>query len=69
MSRMTHKPSGSVDFWSVSYRGQEIAAQRHFRGWLVYLNNVMQPGMLFADARAAANWLRRKVDEQSPAAS
>lgn len=62
---MTQTPSESVEFWSTSYRGQDIAVQRHYRGWLVYLNKVMQQDMLFDDAREAARWLRRKVDEQT----
>ena len=69
MSKMRHKPSESSDFWSMSYRGQEIAIYRHYRGWLVYLNTVKQQGLTFGDARAAANWLRRRVDEQAASAS
>jgi hypothetical protein len=53
----------------MSYRGHEIAAQRHYSGWLVYLNQVMQQGVLFEDVREAAVWLRRKVDEQRAAAN
>ena len=67
MSTATQKQSESADFWSMSYRGQEIAAQRHYSGWLVYLNQVMLQGILFEDVREAAAWLRRKVDEQSAA--
>ena len=69
MSKIAQEPSEPVDFWSMSYRGQEIAVQYHYSGWLVYLNKVIQHGILFGDARAAANWLRRKVDEQAAAAS
>lgn len=65
MSTLTQIPTESADFWSMSYRGQEIAAQRHYRGWLVYLNKVMQQGVMFEDGRSAATWLRRKVDEQT----
>ena len=70
MSRtMTQTPSESAEFWSASYRGQEIAVQRHYRGWLVYLNQVMLQDVLFENAREAASWLRRKVDEQTAAAN
>ena len=68
MSRLTQNVAEAADFWAASYRGQEIAAQRHYNGWLVYLNQVMQQGMLFEDHRDAALWLRRKVDEQTLAA-
>ena len=57
-------PCEAVDFWSTSYRGHDIATQRHYRGWLVYLNKVMQQDMVFGDARAAARWLRGQVDER-----
>lgn len=69
MSKIRHTPSEAIDFWSMSYRGQEIAVYRHYRGWLVYLNTVKQQGLTFGDARAAANWLRRAVDEQVASAS
>ncbi len=69
MSNTAQTVSESADFWSMSYRGQEIAAQRHYSGWLVYLNRVMLQGVLFEDGREAAAWLRRKVDEQSVATS
>ena len=69
MSGSTPREADIADFWVTSYRGQEIAAQRHYNGWLVYLNKVMQQGMLFEDHRDAAIWLRRKVDEQTVAAS
>ena len=42
MSRLTQNVAEAADFWAASYRGQEIAAQRHYNGWLVYLNQVMQ---------------------------
>ena len=40
MSKIAQEPSEPVDFWSMSYRGQEIAVQYHYSGWLVYLNKV-----------------------------
>ena len=64
MSEARHKQFEAIDFWSMSYRGHAIAVQRHRSGWLVYLNEVMQQGMVFTEARAAANWLRRKVDDK-----
>lgn len=54
----------SVDFWSTSYRGHQIAAQRHYRGWLVYVNNVMQHGKLFGNEIEAAIWLRSEVNQR-----
>jgi hypothetical protein len=50
------------DFWSDSYRGHTIAALNHGRGWLVYLDHVLQHNKLFATAEAAAAWLKRQVD-------
>ena len=67
MSRLTQSEVEAFNSWATSYSGHEIAAQRHYNGWLVYLNKVMQPGMLFEDHRDAAVWLRRKADEQSVA--
>ncbi|MGI9520077.1 MAG: hypothetical protein ACR2PG_00380 [Hyphomicrobiaceae bacterium] len=67
MSIDAQVPTELAEFWSASYRGQDIAVQRHYRGWLVYLNKVMQQGILFASAQDAANWLRRKIDEENPA--
>ncbi len=69
MSTKTQIPSEFTEFWSASYRGQDIAVQRHHRGWLVYVNKVMQQGILFESARDAAFWLRRKVDEQTATAN
>ena len=69
MSTNTHSPLSPADFWSMSYRGHEIAVLRHHTGWLVYLNTVKQVGMRFAEARSAANWLRRQVDERAAVAS
>ncbi|MGI9525109.1 MAG: hypothetical protein ACR2PG_26060 [Hyphomicrobiaceae bacterium] len=68
MSIETQTPSETIEFWASSYRGQDIAVHRHHRGWLVYSNKVMQTGMLFASARDAATWLRRKVDQESATA-
>ena len=64
MKDQKHCRSEQVEFWSTTYRGHFIAVQRHYRGWLVYLNNVMQQKLVFVDARSAANWLRRSVDER-----
>lgn len=65
MSTNTQTSLAPVGFWSMSYRGHEIAVQHHTSGWLVYLNTVKQTGMRFGEARTAANWLRRKVDEHA----
>ncbi len=69
MSTNAKSSLAPADFWSMSYRGHEIAVQRHYSGWLVYLNTVKQVGMRFGEARTAANWLRRKVDAQAAAVS
>ena len=55
MANRAPYPCEAVDFWSTSYRGHDIATQRHYRGWLVYLNKVMQQDIVFGDARAAAS--------------
>lgn len=64
MRTATQSPSEQPDFWAMSYRGYDIAIQRHYRGWLVYLNKVMLQDKVFCDARSAANWLRRSVNER-----
>jgi hypothetical protein len=49
-------------FWSDSYRGHVIATLNHGKGWLVYLDHVLQHGKLFVTAEAAVRWLRRRID-------
>jgi hypothetical protein len=49
-------------FWSDTYRGRTIAVLNHGGRWLVYLDHVLQPRMLFETAEAAVTWLQRKVD-------
>ena len=57
-----HTLNQTDEFWSESYRGHDIATLNHGKGWLVYLDHVLQPRMMFATAEAAVAWLRRKVD-------
>ena len=45
-------------FWSDTYRGREIAAFHHARGWVVYLDGIMQDRTLFDTPEGAAQWLR-----------
>ena len=49
-------------FLSDSYRGHNIAALSHGRGWLVYLDHVLQHNKLFETAEAGIAWLRREID-------
>lgn len=56
----------SGDFWSDTYRGHSIATLNHGRGWLVYLDHVLQHNKLFASADAAVNWLRKQIDGAEP---
>jgi bifunctional pyridoxal-dependent enzyme with beta-cystathionase and maltose regulon repressor activities len=53
---------GASAFWSDSYRGHTIAALSHGKGWLAYLDHVLQHNRLFVTAEAAATWLRRQID-------
>ncbi len=50
------------EFWSDRYRGHAIATLNHGKGWLVYLDHVLQHGKLFVTAEAAVNWLRQRID-------
>ncbi len=50
------------EFWSDSYRGHVIATLSHGKGWLVYLDHVLQHGKLFVTAEAATSWLRQRID-------
>jgi hypothetical protein len=59
-------PHGSGMFWSESYRGHTIAALSHGKGWLAYLDHVLQHNLLFITAEAAAIWLRRRIDAAAP---
>jgi len=54
----------SGDFWSDTYRGHSIATLNHGRGWLVYLDHVLQHNKLFASSEAAVRWLRRQIDAE-----
>ena len=56
----------SGDFWSDTYRGHSIATLNHGRGWLVYLDHVLQHNKLFVTAEAAATWLRGQIDQAEP---
>lgn len=69
MNNAPDLPQPAGDYWAMSYKGQHIAVHRHNRGWLVYLNHVMQNKLVFCDARSAANFLRRMVDQRSAAAA
>jgi hypothetical protein len=62
---MRTEPS-SQEFWSANYRGHSIATFNHGRGWLVYVDHVLQHNKLFTSAEAAAAWLRRQVDVSEP---
>ena len=35
MNRLTQSGAEAAEFWATSDRGQEIAAQRHYNGWMV----------------------------------
>lgn len=56
-------------FISDTYRGHQIAALNHGGGWLVYLDHILQNRLKFATAEAAIAWLRRRVEDMSPATS
>jgi hypothetical protein len=59
-------PRQTGTFWSDSYRGRSIATLNHGRGWLVYLDHVLQHNKLFVSADAAVTWLRQQVDRAEP---
>ncbi len=59
-------PNTSPDFWSDTYRGHSIATLNHGRGWLVYVDHVLQHNKLFATGDAAVTWLRKQVDRAEP---
>jgi hypothetical protein len=61
-----HTLKQTEDFWSDNYRGHSIATLNHGRGWLVYLDHVLQHNKLFASAEAAVAWLRGQVDRSAP---
>ena len=61
-----HAPKPTDDFWSDSYRGRTIATLSHGRGWLVYVDHVLQHNKLFVTAEAAVTWLRSQVDSAAP---
>ena len=61
-----HTPNRRDAFWSDSYRGHVIATLSNGKGWLVYLDHVLQHNKLFATADAAVAWLRQQVDATAP---
>ena len=56
----------SDEFWSDTYRGHSIATLNHGRGWLVYVDHVLQHNKLFVTADAAVAWLRKQIDRSEP---
>lgn len=58
----THLEEG---FWAGRYHGRSIAVFNHSGGWLVYIDHVLQPRMLFDSAEAAVSWLQRKIDRRT----
>jgi hypothetical protein len=56
------------EFWADSYRGHAIATLNHGKGWLVYLDHVLQHGKLFVTAEAAVSWLRHRIDAAAASA-
>jgi hypothetical protein len=56
----------SDEFWSDTYRGRSIATLNHGRGWLVYVDHVLQHNKLFVTADAAVTWLRKQIDTAEP---
>jgi hypothetical protein len=59
---MQAKTNDAEAFWSGTYRGHPIAILNHNTGWLVYLDHMLQPRLLFDTAEAAKTWLQRKID-------
>jgi hypothetical protein len=63
MAMQKFNPAETDDaYWSDSYRGHAIATLNHGKGWLVYLDHVLQHGKLFVTAEAAVRWLRQLID-------
>jgi len=50
-------------FLAASYRGRHIAAFQNGRGWLAYLDRVMETGKVFATAQDATHWLQHRIDD------
>jgi hypothetical protein len=59
-------PSKPEDFLSDTYRGHSIATLNHGRGWLVYIDHVLQHNKLFVTADAAVAWLHKQIDRAEP---
>ena len=61
---VVHKEPADQEFWSGVYCNRPIAVLNRGGRWHVYLDHVLQHGMVFATAAYAKAWLIRRVDQQ-----
>jgi hypothetical protein len=52
------------EFWSSIYCGQPIAILNRNGQWHVYLDHVLQYGIVFATADQAVAWLMTRIDDE-----
>ena len=52
------------EFWSAAYCGRQIAILNRSGRWHVYIDHVLQHGVVFATADQAVAWLMTSVDDE-----
>lgn len=56
-----------TDFWSDIYSGRSIAILNHYGRLHVYLDHILQHGVVFAERRDAIAWLMEQINQAIPA--
>jgi hypothetical protein len=58
--------SAGTDFWSDVYSGRSIAILNHYGRLHVYLDHILQHGVVFAERRDAIAWLMEQINQAIP---
>jgi hypothetical protein len=58
--------SAGTDFWSDVYSGRSIAILNHYGRLHVYLDHILQHGVVFAERQEALAWLMERISQSSP---
>jgi hypothetical protein len=56
-----------ADFWSDVYRGRSIAILNRHGRLHVYLDHIVQQGVVFDGGQDALAWLIRRIEQGAPA--
>ena len=62
-SSHSHEHGVETDFWSDVYGGRPIAILNHYGRLHVYLDHVLQHGVVFAERQDALAWLIERISQ------